>query len=172
MYSVQRTRLYMHALVPNSILGERLVDHCKIRVATMLQRRKRHISGSLEVLREMRLQELHALRSPPDDRRKDLPSTIPDLMCSGSASLRAPMCGKWSRTVGLQILPPSQLVPAPWHKVPSSGTTTLFARQTLGDLESCILPCTLPCDRLAKHLDPAKRRVNSSSAMRAEEQVP
>jgi hypothetical protein len=147
--------------------GGPLQDPCR-HDATTPQETHFRVTGSSE----MRLQELHALRSPPDDRRKDLPSTIPDLMCSGSASLRAPMCGKWSRTVGLQILPPSQLVPAPWHKVPSSGTTTLFARQTLGDLESCILPCTLPCDRLAKHLDPAKRRVDSSSAMRAEEQVP
>jgi hypothetical protein len=113
MYSVQRTRLYMHALLPNSILGERPVDHCKIRVATMLQRRRRHCPGLLEVLRCVFNNIMYVLRSPPDspdDRRKDLPSTIPDLMCSGSASLRAPMCGKWSRTVGLQILPPSRVV--------------------------------------------------------------
>jgi len=79
----------------------------------------------------------------------------------------------------MQILSPTAyLVPAPSYglaQVPSSETHASFARSSLGDVESCILPCqlhALPSDSLAKHSDPAERRFNAFSTLRAEELFP
>lgn len=89
------------------------------------------------------------------------------------------LCGKWSRTVGVQILPPTQLVPAPW----SSGTSkcrrlvpTPYSLAQDSEIKRVasfhVSYHALPCDSLAKHLDPAKRRINSSLELSAEEQFP
>jgi hypothetical protein len=54
--------------------GGPLQDPCRHDATTPQETLSRTTGSS-----EMRLQELHVLTSRPDDRRKDLPSTIPDL---------------------------------------------------------------------------------------------